>query len=450
MLALLFAALVAAVASLADAKGRLDPTPLFKEDHPNVTYLTDHNYNQLIRDAPLDGKPWLIDFYHPYCPHCKQFVPVFTEIAAHYKPLNIINVGAMSCMDWEQCAVYKIKGFPTLGLWNFDNNMNFENKRAVGEHSRDEVFGLVAQLFREQVFNATGSWPVEATTSSPPGTTTLRPLWEESTLPSNATTRVLDAASAFVFGMRESVFTGRSTLEDIELDALKEWLRVVSLTFPGEAYRHLLANLYKQVAPVAVLTQAKWRVIFHGWQNHTAMMHKEYTKSIYDPEEWELLPTLFEGYGTTYYACELYTCGQWTMFHLMTMMVGPGASDELAMSVVTAIRRFVKNFLTCLPCRKHFLAYNTLELVERLDNEVNKPKAVYMWLWTMHNATDPNDASTSTAPVIGLHHKAEGQLFTPDLSFFALYLVPVAVFIVFVGLRRMRSAPRQGNHLRDV
>ncbi|RLO04271.1 hypothetical protein DYB28_015730, partial [Aphanomyces astaci] len=308
----------------------------------------------------------------------------------------------------------------------------------------------VAQLFREQVFNATGSWPVEATTSSPPGTTTLRPLWEESTLPSNATTRVLDAASAFVFGMRESVFTGRSTLEDIELDALKEWLRVVSLTFPGEAYRHLLANLYKQVAPVAVLTQAKWRVIFHGWQNHTAMMHKEYTKSIYDPEEWELLPTLFEGYGTTYYACELYTCGQWTMFHLMTMMVGPSASDELAMAVVTAIRRFVKNFLTCLPCRKHFLAYNTLELVEKLDNEVNKPKAVYMWLWTMHNATDPDDASTSTAPVIGLHHKAEGQLFTPDLSFFALYLVPVAVFIVFVGLRRMRSAPRQGNHLRDV
>ncbi|RHY29279.1 hypothetical protein DYB32_005274 [Aphanomyces invadans] len=291
-------------------------------------------------------------------------------------------------MDWEQCAIYKVKGFPSLSLWNFDKNMNFENRRAIGEHTFDEVLGLVAQMFREQVFNETGEWPAEGTTTVPPpvkATTTLRPLWEESTLPSNATTRVLDAASAFVFGMRESVFTGRKTLEDDELDALKEWLHIVSLTFPGEAYRQLLSNLYKQVASVSLLTKDKWNGIFQGWQDHTSLLHDVYIKSVHAPEEWELQPTLFQGHGTTYYACELYTCGQWTMFHLMTLMVGPAASDELAISVVMAIRRFVRHFLTCLPCRKHFLAYNTLELVENLSKEPNKPRALYLWLWKMHN-----------------------------------------------------------------
>ncbi|CAK4550448.1 unnamed protein product [Aphanomyces euteiches] len=370
------------------AGGNRDPSPLFKEDHPNITYLTDHNFNELVRNAKNNSKPWLIDFYHPFCPHCKQFVPIYNEIAAHFKPLDIINVGAMSCMDWEECAISGVKGFPTLMLWNFDKNMNFENKRAVGEHTKDEVLGLVAQMFRQQVFNETGEWPAESSPPTTPAETTLRPLWEESTLPTNATTRIRDAASAFVFGMKEAVFTGKTVLEDDEFDALKEWLRVVSLTFPGVVNRHLLTNLYKQVSPIALLTLAKWKVLFQGWQDHTAILHAEYSKSIQGAEEWELIPTLFEGNGTEYYACELYTCGQWTMFHMMTLLNGPTSSDELAVAVMGAIRRFVKHYLTCLPCRNHFLEYNKIALMETLDQEPNKQKALYMWLWKMHNAVN--------------------------------------------------------------
>ncbi|KAF0682875.1 Aste57867_25010 [Aphanomyces stellatus] len=369
-------------------KGNNDPSPLFKEGHPNITYLTDANWGPLVRDAK-GGLPWLIDFYHPFCPHCKQFVPIYHDIAAHFKPLGIVNVGAMSCMDWEQCAVYNVKGFPTLSLWNFDKNMNFENKRAVGEHTKDEVLGLVAQLFREQIFNATGEWPQETAPATSSGPTTLRPIWEESTLPTNETTRIQDAAAAFVFGMREGTFLGRKTLDDAELDALKEWLRVVSLTFPGVVYRRLLATLYKQVAPIGLLTKAKWTLIFEGWQNQTAFLHREYIQSMDATEAWELLPTAFEGNGVSYYACEAYTCGQWTMFHMMTMLAGESASDELAVTVMATIRRFVKNFFTCVPCRKHFLEYNTLELVEQFDRQASdKKKGLYMWLWEMHNAVN--------------------------------------------------------------
>jgi hypothetical protein len=36
--------------------------PLFAPTHPNITYLTDQNWHEMM--AKTD-KPWLVDFYHP-------------------------------------------------------------------------------------------------------------------------------------------------------------------------------------------------------------------------------------------------------------------------------------------------------------------------------------------------------------------------------------------------
>lgn len=47
---------------------KIDPNdkgePLFPDGHPNITYLTDENWDEHL--AKTD-KPWLIDFYHPLC-----------------------------------------------------------------------------------------------------------------------------------------------------------------------------------------------------------------------------------------------------------------------------------------------------------------------------------------------------------------------------------------------
>ena len=36
--------------------------PLFAEDHVNITYLTDVNFDSLVTKS---GTPWLVDYYHP-------------------------------------------------------------------------------------------------------------------------------------------------------------------------------------------------------------------------------------------------------------------------------------------------------------------------------------------------------------------------------------------------
>lgn len=342
------------------------------------------------------------------CPHCKQFVPSFLELAAYYKEKGNIYVGAISCMDHVKCRRVGIKGFPTLITLNFDKkNPKVENKRVVGTHTIQEVKDYVSSVFMEARVNETGTQPPStgsggndtavAITTEPqvkPGEQLRKEIWEESTLPMNQTTRIQDAGSAFVFGLHQGVFMGREVLEDVELDALKSWVKMVSQTFPGSINRQIIKKLADRVDPIALLDFDTWDAIVKEWQK-TSVFDFEFEESkrnftdVVVPK-WQRVSDLFLGQGVSYRACALYTCGQWNMFHMLTM--NPPETDarsaELLVSVIASIRRFVKHFFGCVQCRDHFLEYNTLERVKSISSAENKPLALKRWLWEMHNAVN--------------------------------------------------------------
>lgn len=364
------------------------------------------------------------------CPHCKQFVPAFLEIAAYYKELGNVYVGAISCMDHVKCRRVGIKGFPTLITLNFDKTRpKAENKRVVGTHTIQEVKDYVNSVFLEAKINETGTQPPKdsgslaagnvnvpahtnltdvnalpvaapvapvapATPEVKPGEQLRSELWEESTLPMNHTTRLQDAGSAFVFGLKQGVFMGREVLEDVELDALKSWLKMVAKTFPGSINRKILQTLATRVEPIGLLDFDTWDAIVNEWQKGSvaAFEREEAARNFTDVAvpEWQRLSDVFLGHGVSYRACALYTCGQWNMFHMLTMNpTEPNArSDELLVSVMATIRRFVKHFFGCVQCRDHFLEYNTLERVQTLARAENKALALKRWLWEMHNAVN--------------------------------------------------------------
>ncbi|TYZ59799.1 hypothetical protein PybrP1_004369 [[Pythium] brassicae (nom. inval.)] len=390
---------------------KIDPNdkgePLFPDGHPNITYLTDDNWDTWMEKT---DKPWLVDFYHPFCPHCKQFAPTFFKVAAYYKEKGDVYVGAISCMDHVKCRRVGIKGFPTLITLNFDKkNPKAENKRVVGTHTLQEVKDYVNSVFLEARVNETGTQPPGNSTGSaagPVGLTTepqVKPgeqlrkeLWEESTLPMNHTTRLQDAGSAFIFGLKQGVFMGREVLEDVELDALKSWLKMVAQTFPGAINRKLIQKLAARVEPVGLLDFDTFDALVREWQQATVFDFKfeesklNFSGAAVAVPEWQRRSDLFLGEGVTYRACALYTCGQWNMFHMLTMNPPePHArSAELLVSVIATIRRFVKHFFGCVQCRDHFLEYNTLERVKALAGAANKPLALKRWLWEMHNAVN--------------------------------------------------------------
>jgi thiol oxidase len=361
---------------------------------------------------------------HVSCPHCNHFAPAYFELAAYYKEKDNLYVGALSCMDHVKCRRVGITGFPTLMTLNFDKkNPQKENKRIIGTHTVQEVKDYVNSVFAEAAFNETGSWPpgytppqsssdkskegeakVEEKKDEEPKqeekeavktTETPKPaLWEESTLPMNTTTRLQDAASAFVFGLKQGVFMASDVMDDEEFDALKGWLKMVSQTFPGAVNRKVIRPLYEQVKDKELLDFDTWDAILKEWQEGSVAAFKA-EQARYDftglkVPEWQTLSDLFLGQGATFHACALYTCGQWNMFHMLTLNPPEtGArSAELLVSVVASIRRFMKHFFGCVNCRDEFMKENTVETVKTIKDAEDKPLALRRWLWEQHNSVN--------------------------------------------------------------
>lgn len=319
-------------------------------------------------------------------------------------------------MDHVKCRRVGIKGFPTLMALNFDKeNPGMENKRIVGTHTFKEVEDYVQGLFDEAAFNQTGTWPPgreqgdnakakeeeakkaeeAAKTEAPETTEEKKPsFWEESTLPMNQTTRIQDAASAFIFGLKQGAFMSGEVMEDDELDALKAWLETVSHTFPGAINRKLISKLYAQMQGLAILNFDTWDAMVKDWQAQTEyeflQEEAKYNFTGVTVPEWQRLSDLFTGEGATYRACALYTCGQWNMFHMLTMNppeTGARSADVMV-SVVASIRRFMKHFFGCTQCAEHFLQGNTLEKVKLVADAEDKPLALRRWLWQTHNGVN--------------------------------------------------------------
>jgi protein disulfide-isomerase A6 len=59
---------------------------------------------------------WLVEFYAPWCGHCKNLAPEYEKAATNLK--GIVRVGAVNCDEEQEiCGTYEVKGFPTIKLF---------------------------------------------------------------------------------------------------------------------------------------------------------------------------------------------------------------------------------------------------------------------------------------------------------------------------------------------
>jgi len=85
-----------------------------------VVDLNPNNFDSKVKNS--DGV-WIVEFYAPWCGHCKQLVPEYTKAAKALK--GIIGVGAVDC-DQESnkplCGQYGVQGFPTIKVFGANKN----------------------------------------------------------------------------------------------------------------------------------------------------------------------------------------------------------------------------------------------------------------------------------------------------------------------------------------
>ena len=80
-----------------------------------ILELTPRNFNELILSSNQSA---IIEFYAPWCGHCKQFAPEFARAANNLK--GMVLFGGVDCNEDSNrplCGQYGIEGFPTVKVF---------------------------------------------------------------------------------------------------------------------------------------------------------------------------------------------------------------------------------------------------------------------------------------------------------------------------------------------
>lgn len=76
----------------------------------DVVDLTDSNFHSKVTKG---DDLWFVEFYAPWCGHCKNLKPHWVGLAGSVK--GKVKVGAVDCTENQQtCSEYGVQGFPTI------------------------------------------------------------------------------------------------------------------------------------------------------------------------------------------------------------------------------------------------------------------------------------------------------------------------------------------------
>lgn len=99
----------------------------------DVVVLTPENFDSIVLDSSKDV---LVEFYAPWCGHCKRLAPVWEKLATIFKGDDSIVIANVNADVHKGLgAKYGVTGFPTLKFFPKDNKegLNYENGRELAD-----------------------------------------------------------------------------------------------------------------------------------------------------------------------------------------------------------------------------------------------------------------------------------------------------------------------------
>lgn len=79
----------------------------------NVIPLTKKNFAEKVFGSE---HVWVVEFFAPWCGHCKNLAPEYDKAATNLK--GLVRVGAVNCDDEKEiCGNFGVQGFPTIKIF---------------------------------------------------------------------------------------------------------------------------------------------------------------------------------------------------------------------------------------------------------------------------------------------------------------------------------------------
>jgi len=109
------------------------------EGASDVIDLTSDNFNAVVTPEPLI----LVEFFAPWCGHCKALAPHYEEAATALKDKNI-KLAKVNCVDEaDLCQANGIEGYPTLRVYR-----NGEDSDYTGPRKAD---GIISYMIKQSL-----------------------------------------------------------------------------------------------------------------------------------------------------------------------------------------------------------------------------------------------------------------------------------------------------------
>lgn len=303
-------------------------------------------------------------------------------------PITEVKVGGVSCtVEQEVCREAKVNSYPSLRVWGL------EGVEQGGKMEAREIKGML-EWIKAHIPPSSGDGNAEAGVIRKTITEARGDLAEQAmrgmgrraeaqveAAKGKEWTRVNRAEDAWTsvrFAFDNEVFLGTNVLDGSALDSLRGLLHVLNLSFPGATGRKAFGHLLSEVQPLEQISMQEWK----------SKVVRYIHPLVEDPKvyNYRMCP---DDPGS-------YTCGLWSLFHLLSVKSGEGeVSPAMTMEV---IHHFVEYLFGCETCRNHFLAsydscaFGRCEIGESMDN-----RALVLWLWRLHNAVNIRTALETTS-----------------------------------------------------
>jgi len=101
-----------------------------QEAGSDVVVLGDATFEERTKEGA-----WLIEFYAPWCGHCKRLAPIWEELATKSK--GNFHVAKVDCtVETATCTNLGVRGYPTVKFFNAGKKHDYQGARTVEEFTK--------------------------------------------------------------------------------------------------------------------------------------------------------------------------------------------------------------------------------------------------------------------------------------------------------------------------